>query len=172
MEIGTNRGLFDTFRRHYAVLTNNLVNEVKSRPYWPGAGFARGGSRTSGAGPGAQRSGWVLGPDVRGRCSRYHPLQSPCRGLPGPAPLYLPPLDGCTSSVLDPVLPTRYTLPVPYPNPAHPYCTSPPHHTEHPSHPRNRQFGHLVGEPRGSRTRAVFRVPGWFIHLRLVHTAV
>ena len=32
--------------------------------------------------------------------------------------------------------------------------------------------GPVLGEPRGSRTQPVFRVPDWFIELREVHTAV
>ena len=77
----------------------------------------------------------------------------PLQGPTGPASLsgYL------SSSNVAGWLGTRYyppgipsLVPTQYP---YPPCTpSPPHHTEHPLHPRYCSFGHLVGEPRGSRT--------------------
>ena len=36
-------GLFDTFWRHFVILTKFPKNEVKSRPYWPGGGYGTPG---------------------------------------------------------------------------------------------------------------------------------
>ena len=54
-------GLFDEFERHFVVLTNFIENEVNSRPIGQEAGFPGEGPGDSGAGPGAQRSGWSPG---------------------------------------------------------------------------------------------------------------
>ena len=62
----------------------------------------------SGAGPVAQRSGWSMGP---GALCISPPLRTPA-GSYGPASLGYAPL---YSAGTDPVLPSRYTHPVPYP---------------------------------------------------------
>ena len=79
-----------------------------------------------------------------------------------------------------PVLPTRYTHPFPtrlypYPGPTTPSHTELMHHTTVPGTTGTCTYGcfwEAVGEPRGSRTHTVFRVPYGFMDLRLVCTAV
>ena len=102
-----------TFRRHYAVLTNFIRNVMESRPYWPG-----GGERAQNQGvPGTGRTGpegWVLGTRAGAAPQTTH--SASLQEATGPASLSEAPL----SRVLgDPVLPSRYTHPVPtYPYPA------------------------------------------------------
>ena len=71
-------GLFDTFRRHYAVLTNFTEYDVESRPYWPGGGNPSppADQRPEGAGP-ACWVGRMQGGRSRGRYADTHPLQAP-----------------------------------------------------------------------------------------------
>ena len=106
-------GLLALFRRHFAVLTNFILNMVESRPYWPGGGIPRGRVQNQGglAGPdrpGPQGGFWSLGASER----QTPPTPAPV-GLPGPAPLGL---HLSSSSV-----PGGWVLPLPYP----PTYTSP-----------------------------------------------
>ena len=157
-----------------AVLTNFIGNTLKSRLYWPRGGICegpvQGGHRVTDR---ARRV--VQGPSrrrtpPRARCT--HPASDPPALQAGPLPLVAGRRVGSalqwlgTPPVYPPVIPTRlptlYTHPVP-PMPVHPAdgCTS-----------VNSHFWTLVGEPRGVRTQPVYRVPGWFIPLYEVYTAV
>ena len=124
METGTMTGLMHIFRRHSAVLTKFQRNDLKSRPYWPRGGFeeptALPGSHRR---PGPAGVGRVKGGRARGHCSNPHPLQ-PLLGLPGPAPLGLPPFCVLGPWCWTPVLPTWLPHPV-YP----PWYTHPVHTT-------------------------------------------
>ena len=146
-------GLFDTFQRHYAVLTNFPGNKLESRPYWPGGGYCPGstreGRRADRPGPAGVGAGVTV---PRGRCSQT--THSSPTGASGARFAVWPPLSGCGTSVLDPgithpVYPPGTTHPVPIP---HPVPTTRDHRTGVPERTNSRS-GHPVGEPRGSRTQ-------------------
>ena len=126
LETGTMRGLFNIFRRHYAVLTNFTVNVMKSRRYWPGGAHLRGPARE---GHGVDRPGPKGGLDrprapLRPSCTD-HPLQA-LAGPSGARSAVCTPLPGSwlgTRYYPSPV-PTRYHTP-----PQYPPCTHPAPHT-------------------------------------------
>ena len=173
LRIGTKGGLFDTFRRHFAVLTKFIRNDVKSRRYWlrggnlrgPAPGRAPGGTdraRRVGAGPTPPPSPSTPGP-------RTPPTPGPV-GLPGPASLgasgvLLEQLGaGCrVTGWVYPCTRDPYTRPWYLPGPV---CTPLAHPVLHARAPWNTRFEHPVGEPRGMRTHSRFRVPDWFIQPR------
>ena len=145
------RGLLDTFRRHFVVLTINMRNEVKSRPYWPGGGPGEEPGRyPAGVPTGPRRGGfrahWVFRPYT-------HPLR-PLQGLRGPLRWCRTSLSGWVGTRYSPpsthpYYPPGYTPPVPRTR-----CT--PHREQavrRPCSSSNSSFGTVAGEPRGSRTQ-------------------
>ena len=99
----------------------------------------------------ARWSGCRVGGPVGAAAMTTH--SRPLQGLPGPAPLSLPPLGVGTLALAGyryspgeypPGIPTRYYPPGPYPRPATLLL--------HPPHVLYTAFEDTVGEPRGSRT--------------------
>ena len=86
------RGLFDTFRRHSAVLTKFQVNVTESRLIGQEAAFPGRVTRDSEAGPeGPCRGPGVVVPGCPGALCRSPPLRPPA-GAYGPASLGSAPL--------------------------------------------------------------------------------
>ena len=174
------RGLFDIFRRHFAVLTNFIGNEVNSRPFGRRWAFLRVYPREGPRGhrPGPQ-GGDIPVPPTVSRDTRPDPMTThshPLQGCPGPASLSWGLPRAVLGSWVVPVLPTRYTHPaVPYPVPSVPSHTELMHHTAVLSTTSTctyDRFEDTVGEPRGTRTHVGFGVPDWFMRPGQVHTAV
>ena len=146
-------GLFDTFRRHFVVLTKFYIKDMESRPYWSRGGVCRGapGRAHRGGTDRARRVG--AGVTVpRGRCSRYHPLQ-PLQAFRGPLRCICLRLAVVGPRCWTPVLPTRSTHPVYPPGTTHPARTTRARCTTcHQQCSAYSRFSTLVGEPRGLRT--------------------
>ena len=112
---------YDRPFRHFSAtlwpLTKFPGNEVNSRLYWPGGGYCPG--RVLVPAKRARPQG-VVGTSARARAAARPPTPDPCRVLRGPL--------RCLASASQqlgrtPVLPSRYTHPVPYPGtpvPVHP----------------------------------------------------
>ena len=166
-------GLFDIFGRHFAVLTNFLEIVLNSRLIGQEAAFpgregpVQGGTRRVPTGP--RRGG--TGP---GRAPEAYPTHSrPCAGPSGarfagyasPRAAWLG-----TGITPPPYLPgpiPRYTHPVPYP----PVTRTTPVTSTTGACTYDR-FWDTVGEPRGLRTHARFRVPDGLYTVIYFYTAV
>ena len=158
-------------------MTNFTRYGPESRPYWPGGGTARGGSQEH---PGSARHGQDrarrVGCGTRTPGLKIPPLQAPA-GPSGPASLYLEPspssgsLSGWVPGIAHPGT-HPYTRSQYPPGPHHPpvTCTTPVTSTLGTC--TYDRFSTPVGEPRGSRTHPALRVPGRYIRLWEVYTAV